>query len=190
MNDLFGVRGFKEPTPLGKPITPNSGGKSASCSTNASPYSTITKALWDRKRVIRRNAGLPPIPGTETKLISILVELSSGINVREATIAAGILVRFVLERSVEYYAKKNKDVVIYDGDKLHKRIKKVAEKMKKVGKIDQKQFEQLSKMSQSEELISAHTLNAWVHSNTYIPTPREVCTFWDNIHFFLVECWK
>jgi len=31
---------------------------------------------------------------------------------------------------------------------------------------------------------------AWVHDSSSIPEPREVCIFWDNIYFFLVECWK
>ena len=189
INDLFGNRGIKEPTPLGKSIRPNSGGQTAGGSTGAPKYTARAKPPWDRKRVIQPRGGLPT-PNTETKLNTILVELSSGIDVRKATIAAGILVRLVLEHSVEHYAKNN-NVTFSDKDnKLHTRIGKVAAKMKETKIINQKQLEQLNKMRQSEELISAHTLNAWVHNPDYIPEPRHVCTFWDNIYPFLCACWK
>lgn len=174
IDDLFEHRGFKKPTPLGEP--------------DKEKHTARGKPPWDRKRVIQRNAGLPT-PNTETKLNTILVELSSGIDVRDATIASGVLIRLILERSVDYYAKKNK-ITFAKKESLANRIGKVADKMKMMDIIDIKQHELLKKMSRSEELISAHTLNAWVHNSQYIPEPRHVCTFWDNIYFFLYTCWK
>jgi hypothetical protein len=188
INDFFESRGFKEPTPINNPIKPKTGVQAAGTSTTGAPkYTARAKASWDRKRVIQPKAGLPT-PTTETKLNNILVELTSKIDVREAPIAAGILVRLVLEQSVEHYANNNE--VDISNDKLHVCITKVAGKMKALGKINKKQFELLNKMRNSEELISVHTLNAWVHHSTYTPEPRHVCTLWDNIYFFLCACWK
>jgi len=186
IDELFGPRGIKEPTPLPKPAPPS--GKQPPKG-KPSPAKTPTKTTppWDRKGVIKRGMGLP-VPDSEVKLNTVLVELSSGVDVRKATIAAGALVRLVLERSVDYYMKKNR--VPRNKPKLHQRITKTANHMEKDGIIKQPQREQLEKMSRSEELISAHTLHAWVHNPDYSPVPREVCTFWDNIYFFLLECWK
>ncbi|MBI4620608.1 MAG: ParB N-terminal domain-containing protein [Desulfobacterales bacterium] len=186
INELFEVRGFKEPTPLPKIIAPTLN-EQVNEQNEEIRYTARARPPWDRKRVITRYGGLP-VSSKETKLQTVLAELAKGIDVREATIASGVLIRLVLERSVESYIKKNS--VSYNSDKLHHRITKVAEEMKVRGVINKKQFEQLKKMSQSENLISAHTLNAWVHNPDYIPTPRDVCTFWDNIYFFLVKCWK
>lgn len=188
VNDLFGDRGFKVPTPLKRSISPKSGGPTPAGLTRGNKISAKIQSPRDRKRLIQRNAGLP-VPVTEAKVISIMVELTSKIEVQKAPIAAGVLVRLILERSVDAYAKKN-TVTIFDNDDLHVRIDKVAIKMKAIGVIDKSQLKQLQKMSNSDLLISAHTLNAWIHNPSYTPNPGDVCTFWDNIRFFLVECWK
>ena len=187
LDKLFETRGLKEPTPLPKPVPPSGGKPYNEKSLITSKTPTKTKPPWDRPRVIKRGLGLP-VPDKEVKLNTILFELSRYIDVRKATIAAGVLIRLVLERSVKSYIKKNN--ITCKSDKLHSRINDVAKEMKQFGVIDKKQLEQLTKMSHSEQLISAHTLNAWVHNPNYTPNPREVCTFWDNIYFFLIECWK
>jgi len=187
INKLFKRKNIKEPTPLPKPVPPS--GKPRPTGETPSTSKTPAKRThpWDRARVIKRGMGLS-VPDKETKLNSVLVELSFGVNVRDATIAAGVLVRIVLERSVDYYIKENG--INSRSDKLHVRINEAALRMKTNGVINKKQLQQLQKMRNSEQLISAHTLNQWVHNPTYSPVPREVCTFWDNIYFFLVECWK
>jgi hypothetical protein len=181
ITDLFKTRGIKEPTPLKTSSNPSQR------ETQTGRYRTITQPSWDRKRTIPRNMGLP-IPGSESKTTNILVELSSRIDVREAPIGAGVLVRLLLERSVEYYGQKEK--ITFKDTALHKRIRQVAEYMKSKDLINKKEKEQLEKMSNNDELISAHTLNAWVHNPNYTPTPRDICTFWDNIYFFLLRCWR
>lgn len=183
INDLFSVRGFAEPSHLKKTDSTSR----EDSSSQSGGYQTRTQPSWDRKRVIPRYMGLP-IPGTESKTTNVLVELSSKIDVREAPIGAGVLVRLILERSVDFYAKKEK--ITFKDSILHKKIREIAMHMKSKNLIDKKEHEQLGKMSKSDELISAHTLNAWVHNQNYTPTPRDICTFWDNIYFFLVKCWK
>ena len=187
INELFEARGLKEPTPLPKPVLSSGGQSPIGKTPSISNIPAKTKSPWDRPRVIKRGMGLP-VSNSETKLNTVLVELTSKVNVRDATIAAGVLIRIVLERSVKCYALQH-NITIRKKD-LHVRINEVAKKMKDIGVINKKQLQQLQKMSHSEQLISAHTLNAWVHNPNYIPTPRDVCTFWDNIYFFLVECWK
>jgi len=188
LNGLLTTRGIKEPTRLPNPVLVSGNQPSDKKTPNLKgTIPTKTQPSWDRTRVIRRGMGLP-IPTSEAKLNDILVELSSKIKVREATIAAAVLVRLVLERSVDYYIQKKK--VSCKNDKLHIRISETAKSMEQAGKINHKEIQFLEKMSKSDTLFSAHTLNAWVHNSKYTPSPREVCTFWDNIYFFIVECWK
>lgn len=189
LDELFDKRGFKEPTLLEKPTHPTGAGAKYTGGTTPSGEDSIParrKAPRDRKRVIKPNAGIR-VPETEAKLNSILVELSSRIDVREATIAASVLVRLVVEFSVDAFLQKNG---LSTDVNLNSKIKKAADKMYSQDILTKKQWEQLCKMNKSDEFLSAHTLNAWVHNPTYIPEPRSVCTFWDNIRFFLVECWK
>lgn len=188
INKLFGERGLKEPTPVERPVFPTSKEKTAESSTGGG-IRARTKAPSERKRVIERYKGLP-IPPSETKLNALCAELRSKINVKEAPIAAGILIRLILELSLNSYAERHSIPYYKDDEKLHKRISKVADKMNELGAIDKKKLDLLNKMNNSSQFISANTLNAWVHDSTSIPEPREVCIFWDNIYFFLVECWK
>lgn len=191
IDEFFEERGFKVPTPLDEPKYPTGARVkyTGGASSEGEKVPTRRKAPWDRKRVIERGRGIP-VPLTETKLNSILVELSSKIDVREATIAAAVLVRLVAEFSVDAYMRKISPSTNLDDLNLGKKIFKAAEIMHQNQTIGKKQCDQLKKMSSSDVFLSAHTLNAWVHNPTYIPDPRSVCTFWDNIRFFLVECWK
>ena len=97
ITDLFKRKKLKTPTPLPRPVLPSgkkpSGGKIPKVPIKTNPP-------WNRPRVIKKGMSLP-VPDTETKLNTILVELSSKIDVREATIAAGVLIRIVLEQNVE-----------------------------------------------------------------------------------------
>ncbi len=187
MNDLFGNRSLKVPTPLAKSVAPASGMRAAGGVPAQTKIAAKVKSSWDRPRVIQPGAGLPA-PSTEAKLNTILAELRSKINVREAPVSASVLIRLIIERSVWYYITKYK--VTYQKDELFHIIEKVAEHMKVSKIINKQDYNQIRKMGNATELISAHTLNAWVHNSNYTPTPQDVCTFWDNIYPFLVKCWK
>ncbi|MDO8722051.1 MAG: ParB/Srx family N-terminal domain-containing protein [Syntrophales bacterium] len=187
MNDLFGNRSLKVPTPLAKPVAPAAGMRGAGGVAVQTKIAAKAKSSWDRPRVIQPGAGLP-VPAIEAKLNTILAELRSKINVREAPVSASVLIRLIIERSVWYYITKYN--VTYQKDELFHIIEKVAEHMKVSKIINKQDYNQIRKMGNATELISAHTLNAWVHNSNYTPTPQDVCTFWDNIYPFLVKCWK
>jgi len=193
LNELFKTRGLKQPAIL-KSSQSFAGTSSGTQSQNAAQSSATgnvplkTKLPQDRGRVIQRGLSLP-VPDEEIKINTILVELGSRIDVRKATIAASVLLRLLIEYSVESYAKRN-GITQGKNEHLHHMIDKTAQKMKSDGNINQKQLQQLQKMKNSDELLSAHTLNAWIHNRTFIPDSRQVCTFWDNIRFFLFYCWK
>ncbi len=187
VDGLFQNEGVKKPTPISDPVPLSGEGRLNKKRNDTKKTPAKQKPPWDRKRVIERGNGLP-VPSKEVKLNTILAELGSKIDVRQATTAGGVLIRLVLERSVDAYLEYQR--IKCDSDKLHIKIDYAAKHMKQAGSINKKQAQLLKKMSQYENLISAHTLNAWVHNPDDIPTPRDVCTFWDKIYFFLLQCWE
>lgn len=187
LEELFNSRRIKEPSKIEKPIkTTQYPASSPEFKNKISNIPTKTKLPADRRRVIERGKGLP-IPKEETKLNTILTELASKIDVQKITIGAGVLVRLVIELSVNHYIDSKN--IPCSSDILNKRIIHVANDMKRNGVLDEKQFKIIEKMKENG-FISAHTLNSWVHDPTYSPTNRDVCNFWDNIYSFLVKCWK
>lgn len=155
-------------------------------STVLQPVKVANKAPRERKRLIQRQRGLP-IPPSETKALSVLNELARRIDVREAPIAAGILVRLLLEFSIDFYSQRHG--FEKGNDPLFKKLKRVADKMYEQKQITKQQLQLLQKMGKSESIISVHTLNAYVHDPSYCPKPSDLCTFWDNIYYFVCFCW-
>lgn len=150
------------------------------------PVFPPAKPNWDRVRLIESRSHLP-IPFSETKARNIANELSRKIKVKEAPNAAAVLLRLFIEFAVDYYVKKHS--LSPKTDRLAPKIKTVADHLLTAGHIPNKQHEQLEKMKDGNEMLSAHTLNAWIHNANYSPDPQVLCTFWDNIHFFVNHCW-
>lgn len=198
LNGLFGEHGFTTPPTLEAPTLPQKPGSKPSTTDGAPPttngdtpttHPVPSTHSYDRKRVVRRGMGLP-VPKTETKVRNILAELSTqGLDVRQNPIAAGVLVRLLTEFSVDYYLRK-RGIPFHSNDKLRQRIEKAGDNMNKQGDIDKKKLQLLKKMNNTENLLSSHTLNAWVHDPGYTPKATDICIFWDNLYFFLVKCWK
>jgi len=203
IDKLLGERGFRPSAiPVAAPAAPNgtattspapSGGAAPGTTPSPTPIASPPKPApipiappRARKHLIDRRKGGLPIPRSETKLLSIINELSRYVPVQDAPIAAGVLMRLVVEFSVNHYMTTNS---IPDKGKLKKNIVAVAAHMESSGVIDHKHFEIISKMQNSDELFSANTLNHYVHSPTFMPTGSNLCTFWDEIHSFLCKCW-
>ncbi|SCM70016.1 ParB/Srx family N-terminal domain-containing protein [Desulfovibrio sp. 86] len=146
------------------------------------------KPSWDRKNLIPKRCRLG-IPKSATKASNIAHELSHGIEVKKAPNAAAVLLRLLIEFSIDNYISNHDIAVPKDKDKLYFKASKVAEDLSKGSYINQKEFENLNKLSQNDAIFSAHTLNAWVHHSHYSPDPQTLCTFWENIEKFISLCW-
>jgi hypothetical protein len=83
--------------------------------------------------------------------------------------------RVLLELALENYIKQAK-VVVHENDKLASRLEKAGLHLQKAGKIDAKQIEVLKKFKQGDKLVSADTLNKYVHSPEFPrPRPNTLC---------------
>lgn len=144
-----------------------------------------------RKRLIERGKSLP-IPSSETKMRSILYELEKTIDVREAPVACAVLIRCLLERTIELYIERNGITITNDKKSqfLNKKIESVINHLLSRRVLNSKEATERARLANNEEFISAKTLHSWVHSSTAIPSSDAVCTWWDDNYVFLRKCWE
>ncbi|SDF96710.1 ParB/Srx family N-terminal domain-containing protein [Desulfovibrio legallii] len=169
-----------EPNEAAKPSKPLQTPDSAVC--------PARNPSWDRKWLIPKRCRLG-IPKSATKASNIAHELSHGIGVKKAPNGAAVLLRLLIEFSIDNYITNHSLVIPKGKDMLYVKAIRIAENLLDDSKINKKEFEDLSKISQSDDIFSAHTLNAWVHHSHYSPDPQSLCIFWDNIEKFIKLCW-
>jgi hypothetical protein len=120
---------------------------------------------------------------------AIWIELQSQIRIDTCKNAVSVLLRVLLEFAIENYINKNPESAEKNLD-LHKKITKISENMLKAGLIDKKHKEELDKMKNSDELISAHTLNRYIHSQRLEPTTEHLRMIWGILEDFVAHCLK
>lgn len=119
---------------------------------------------------------------------AIWEELQFHLNLSDHPNAISVLFRVLLEVSVENYIQQNKLTTVSESDTLARRVLRVAQDLHKNGKIDQKYFELLEKFPQKDTLLSADTLNRYVHSPNFAPSPDHLTALWDWTADFIVHC--
>lgn len=128
-------------------------------------------------------------PGRLQRQHQIWEELQFHLELSLHPNAISVLFRVLLELSVENYGQQA-GVTFHDKDKLANRVKKVGEHLHANGKLDQKQLGMLNKFQHSDHLVSADTLNRYVHSNNFAPSPEHLTSLWDSLCDFIVLCLK
>ncbi|WP_211104087.1 hypothetical protein [Azospirillum sp. Sh1] len=103
--------------------------------------------------------------------------------------AISVLFRVLLELTIDSYVKRT-GIPVYDGDNLAKRVVKVASSLKDKGKIDRKYMEMINKFQNYEQLLSADTLNRYIHSPNFAPSPEHLMSLWDSLSELVVCCLK
>lgn len=116
-------------------------------------------------------------------------ELQFHLELRRHPNAISVLFRVLLELSVENYALQVK-LGFYEKEKLSNRIQKVSEHMNSLEKIDAKQLGALKKFQHNDQLVSGDTLNRYVHSPNFAPSPEHLTSLWDSLADFIVLCLK
>lgn len=126
-------------------------------------------------------------PGRLQRHHAIWEELQFQLQLKLHPNAISVLFRVFLELSIENYISQT-TMAVHDGDKLAARVKKVGADLSKKGKIDHKQLGIINKFDQLDKLISADTLNRYVHSPNFAPSPEHLMSLWDNLSDFIVQC--
>lgn len=128
-------------------------------------------------------------PGRLQRHHQIWEELQFHLDLRKHANAISVLLRVLIELSVENYIKQA-DVSVHENDKLASRIQKIGEHLLEAGKIDRKQIDIINKFKQGEKIISADTLNKYVHSPNFAPSPEHLMSMWDSLSDIVVLCLK
>jgi hypothetical protein len=128
-------------------------------------------------------------PGRLQRHHRIWEELEFHLDLRTHPNAISVLMRVLIELALENYIKEAK-VTVYENDKLATRLEKAGLHLQAAGKIDTKQVEVLKKFKQGDKLVSADTLNKYVHSTNFAPSPEHMMSIWDSLADVVVEMLK
>ncbi len=142
----------------------------------------------DRKKLFIKGRVPFSIPSGQTKALKILAELKL-IETTATPIAAAMLLRSFIEYATEYYIDKNE--IKATDTRFAPKVRKCAEHMFNNGKIDANKKLLLEKrMSNEGDMFNVNTLHAYVHSPNFHPDYQTLNAFWDEIEFYVRECWS
>lgn len=128
-------------------------------------------------------------PGRLQRHHQIWEELQFHLDLRKHPNAISVLLRVLIELALENYIK-SANVAVHENDKLAMRLEKVGQHLLSAGQIDQKQLDVLRKFKQGDKLVSADTLNRYVHSPNFAPSPEHLTSMWDSLADVIVLCLK
>jgi hypothetical protein len=128
-------------------------------------------------------------PGRLQRHHQIWEELQFHLSPRTHANAVSVLMRVLLELALENYIKEE-SVSVHENDKLALRLEKVGLHLQSAGKIDAKQMDVLRKFKQGDKLVSADTMNRYVHSPNFAPSPEHLMSMWDSLADVIVACLK
>jgi hypothetical protein len=115
-------------------------------------------------------------------------ELHYQLNLKETPNAISVLLRVLLELAVDNYLKRQPLTGVQETDKLSRKAGKVADDLYAKGKIDKKYLGAISKLQQSEGIVSIDTLNRYVHSANFSVSPDHLKMIWGTLADFIVLC--
>lgn len=128
-------------------------------------------------------------PGRLQRHHQIWEELQFHLDLTTHPNAVSVLLRVLIELALENYIRQA-TVAVHENDKLATRLEKAGLHLQKAGKIDAKQIEVLKKFKQGDKLVSADTLNKYVHSPNFAPSPEHLMSMWDSLADVVVEMLK
>lgn len=119
-------------------------------------------------------------PGRLQRQHQIWDELQFRLELAKHINAISVLFRVLVEISTDDYARE-KGLTFPDKEKLANKLLKVGNDLEAKGLIDGKQLGVLKKFGQQEQLVSADTLNRYVHSHSFAPSPDHLKALWDSL---------
>lgn len=153
---------------------------------NASTGQSGTSQPLQRNTLIPKTDYGLPWPGRLQRHRAIWDELQHHLILDDHPNAIAVLFRVLLELSIENYINQV-GVVIGQNDKLAMRVTKVAEDLHTKNKISAKYLGEIKKFQHADRLISADTLNRYVHSPDFAPSTNHLTALWDALSSLVVQ---
>lgn len=122
------------------------------------------------------------------RIKDIWEELQFHLDLNRHPNAVAVLFRVLLELSVEEYITRIEPPGVVKDDKLVAKVIAVAHDLNKRGVLDKKQFDEVKKFNRAETIISAATMNSYVHSPSFSPSPIHLKAIWGTLARFIVLC--
>jgi hypothetical protein len=168
---------------LAKPVSPSS------APVAARPPALTRVAKPSRRTTLIPNATFPIAwAGRLQRHRQIWEELQFRLLLTEHPNAISVLFRVLLDLSIENYLSQVPLSTVKPNDSLAKRALRIAENLEATGKINQKYLDVFKKFPQYDSLVSADTLNRYVHSTNFAPSPEHLAAMWDTLADFIVHC--
>ncbi|MEG3618172.1 hypothetical protein V5T82_06880 [Magnetovibrio sp. PR-2] len=117
-------------------------------------------------------------------------ELQHHLRFEEHDNAIAVLFRVLLEFAIDNYIDRKQLTNIHPNDKLANRFKKIADHMRGENLVDFKYWEGLKKFENTEPILSANTMNKYVHSKDFFPSDHHLKSMWKILSSFIVICLK
>lgn len=161
------------------------------------PGTAVPQAPTPTRRAARPNKRTTLIPNVVFSIAwsgrlqrhrAIWEELQFHLNLSDHPNAISVLFRVLLELAIENYIRQSGLKTVNADDSLARRVLRVSQDLYKNGRIDQKYFELLEKFPQKDALLSADTLNRYVHSPNFAPSSDHLTALWDWLADFIVHC--
>lgn len=144
------------------------------------------KPPWDRPKLFPRATFPIVLPDDATKVRSVVADLCK-LETEKTTLAVAVLLRVLIEMSNAHYRAKNG---LKESDGLRGGVLDSARKMHADGKLTVDQFEVIDRRTKSEnDMLNINTLQAFVHKSTFHPDRQSLHTFWDDVRWFVIQCW-
>lgn len=156
--------------------------------TPLSPRPTSPPRPTRRATLIPHAAYPLPWPGRLQRLRAIWEELQFRLTLADHPNAISVLFRVLLELSLDNYIAQEKVATVKPNDNLARRAVRVAEDLHAKGKIDAKYLAVIQKLPQFDALFSVNTLNMYVHSPQFAPSPDHLAAMWDTAADVIVHC--
>lgn len=172
LNDHKSLKSSKPP-PKPKPQTPT----------------TPSQKPESRKTLIRSDIDYGIITQSHIQRhMDIWTELQHRLKFGNHDNAIAVLFRVLLELSVENYITRKNVTSTQKNDKISKKFSKVGEHMLQNGDIDKKYWTTIKKFEKIEPILSANTLNAYVHNPNFYPSDFHLKAMWDTLSPYVVVC--
>jgi hypothetical protein len=161
----------------------------SSVAVNVRPSSPVKVARPSRRTTLIPNVTFPIAWAARLqRQRQIWEELQFRLLLTEHPNAISVLFRVLLDLSIENYLTQVPLSTVRPNDSLAKRALRIAENLEATGKISRKYLDVFNKFPQYDSLVSADTLNRYVHSTNFAPSPEHLTAMWDTLSEFIVHC--
>lgn len=115
-------------------------------------------------------------------------ELQFKLKLEEHPNAISVLFRVLFELSIDSYISRTNLTTAHPNDKLNLKTVKVGADLSSKGLIDTKYEGVVRKLQQADGLFSIDTMNRFVHSPDFAPSPSHLTAMWDQVSRLVVLC--